>query len=154
MWPHGVLLGCVSHNCPIHLKTNIYLTASGLSCSTWALHCIMWDLSLQCTDSLVLTCGLSCSEACGILIPWSGIKPMSPALQDGFLTTGKPGKSPDSFFLMWLGVKQWWGGLKNPDWDREAGQNHTAGRDLCSFLAGEILGGSPGRHFRPCQETL
>ena len=30
--------------------------------------------------------------ACGILVPGPGIKPMSPALQGGFLTTGPPGK--------------------------------------------------------------
>ena len=30
--------------------------------------------------------------ACGILIPEPGIKPTSPALEDGFLTTGPPGK--------------------------------------------------------------
>ena len=30
--------------------------------------------------------------ACGILVPGPEIKPMSPALQGGFLTTGPPGK--------------------------------------------------------------
>ena len=37
--------------------------------------------------------GLSCSEACGILVPPPGIEPPSPALQHGLLTTGPPGKS-------------------------------------------------------------
>ena len=36
---------------------------------------------------------LSRSAACGILNPWQGIKPMSPALEDGFLTTGPLEKS-------------------------------------------------------------
>ena len=57
------------------------LAVLGLSCSIWVLHCGMWDLSLQCKDTLVLTCrlysaglvveahGLSCSEARGILVP-------------------------------------------------------------------------------------
>ena len=36
---------------------------------------------------------LSCSEAGGIFVPQPGIKPMSPALQGRFLTTGPPGKS-------------------------------------------------------------
>ena len=31
--------------------------------------------------------------ACGILVPWPGIEPTSPALEGGFLTTGPPGKS-------------------------------------------------------------
>ena len=31
--------------------------------------------------------------ACGILVPLSGIEPKCSVLQDGFLTTGPPGKS-------------------------------------------------------------
>ena len=38
--------------------------------------------------------------ACGILVPRLGIKPMSPALQRGFLTTGPPGKSLSLFLLI------------------------------------------------------
>ena len=38
---------------------------------------------------------LSCPTAWGILVPQSQIKPVSPALEGGFLTTGPPGKSPD-----------------------------------------------------------
>jgi hypothetical protein len=30
---------------------------------------------------------------CGILVLWSGMKPISPALEGRFLTTGSPGKS-------------------------------------------------------------
>ena len=37
--------------------------------------------------------GLSCFKVHGILIPLPGIKPLSPALESGFLTTGPPGKS-------------------------------------------------------------
>ena len=36
---------------------------------------------------------LSCSEACEILVPRPGIKPSSPALQAGLLTSGPSGKS-------------------------------------------------------------
>ena len=38
---------------------------------------------------------ISCSMqvARGILVPWPGIKPTSSALEDGFLTSGPPGKS-------------------------------------------------------------
>ena len=32
--------------------------------------------------------------ACGILVPWPGIEPASPALGGGFFTTGPPEKSP------------------------------------------------------------
>ena len=45
--------------------------------------------------SVVAVCGLRCSVACGILVPWPGIEPSSPALQGGFLT-GPPGKSHES----------------------------------------------------------
>ena len=41
---------------------------------------------------------LGCSVAYGILVPWPGIEPASPALQGGFLTTGPPGKSFISFY--------------------------------------------------------
>ena len=73
----------------------VYLVASGL-------HCVVWVLSLRCMDSLVVAHvhqswgsvvrahGLSCSAACGILVPRPGIKPTSPALQGRFLTTGPP----------------------------------------------------------------
>ena len=37
--------------------------------------------------------GFSCPAACGILVPWLGIEPVSSALQGGFFTTGPPGKS-------------------------------------------------------------
>ena len=40
--------------------------------------------------------GLSCPSACGILVPQPGIEPMSPELQDEFLSTGPPRKSPQS----------------------------------------------------------
>ena len=42
--------------------------------------------------------GLSCSKACGILISRPGIKPVSPVLVGGFLTTGPPEKSHLSYF--------------------------------------------------------
>ena len=42
---------------------------------------------------LVVAHGLRCSKACGILVPWPGIKPTSLALQGRFLTTRPPGKS-------------------------------------------------------------
>ena len=44
-------------------------------------------------SSLLFIYWLSCSTACGILVPWSGIKLAFPRLQDGFLTTGPPGRS-------------------------------------------------------------
>ena len=43
--------------------------------------------------SVVAVLRLSCLAACGILVPWLGIEPASPALHGGFLTTGTPEKS-------------------------------------------------------------
>ena len=74
----------------------ISLAVLGVRCFQ---HRVLWDLSC---GSWTHYCGvgaqylwhwLSCSEACGILVPWPGIKPASPALQGRFLTTGPPGKS-------------------------------------------------------------
>ena len=42
---------------------------------------------------LLLWCRVSRPVECGILVPQPRIKPMSPALEGGFLTTGLPGKS-------------------------------------------------------------
>ena len=49
--------------------------------------------SLWCAGSVVVARGLSCPTLCGILVPWPGIKPASPALEGGFFTTEQPGKS-------------------------------------------------------------
>ena len=65
------------------------MAESRLSCDTW-------DLSLQLTDSLVAALRLSCSLACGILVPQQRIKPVSPALQGRLLTSGPLGKSPEN----------------------------------------------------------
>ena len=40
--------------------------------------------ALECTGSIVVAHGLSYSATCGILVPWLGIEPISPALQGGF----------------------------------------------------------------------
>ena len=37
---------------------------------------------------MVTAHGLSCSAACGILVPWPGIEPLIPVLEGGLLTTG------------------------------------------------------------------
>ena len=40
---------------------------------------VMWDPPPQPTDSQVVVCGLSCSVACGVLVPQPVIEPMSSA---------------------------------------------------------------------------
>ena len=53
--------------------------------------------------SVLVLCGLICSMACGILVPWPGIEPTFHALEGRFLTTGPPGKSPPFLSLfLWL----------------------------------------------------
>ena len=50
--------------------------------------------ALGATASVVVAHGVSCSVACGMWdLPGPGLKPVSPALAGGFLTTVPPGKS-------------------------------------------------------------
>ena len=55
--------------------------------------CGTWALLLRHASSIVVVHRLSCPAACGILVPWTGIEPTSPALEGKFFTTGPPGKS-------------------------------------------------------------
>ena len=118
-WPGWSRWNCVSAS-PLCLKTcnfrwaKVYL----LSCDTWnslfknifsftylavlGLSCGTRHLSVKFTHSLLVAWGLSCSAACGILVPWPGIKPTSLALQGGVLTTGPPGKSSHMKFFVTL----------------------------------------------------
>ena len=67
---------------------------------------LWWDP--KCVGSVVAACGLSsysawaqCPIAFGVLIPRSGLEPMSPTLEGGFLTTSPPG-SPCPIILICL----------------------------------------------------
>ena len=71
----------------------VYLAVSDLGCGMPDPHCFTHDLSLWHRASLVVAFGLSCSGACGSLVPQQGMEPMSPALQSRFLTTGPSRKS-------------------------------------------------------------
>ena len=62
------------------------------SCGAWAAERV--GSVFAHSGSIVVVCGLSCPSACGILVPQPGIQVASTALQDGFSTTGPPGKSP------------------------------------------------------------
>ena len=70
----------------------VLVAARGIfCCGAQALHCsVRASLQLQRTGSVVVARGLSCPAACGILVPRPGMEPVSPALQDGFSTTGPP----------------------------------------------------------------
>ena len=57
------------------------------------LHAWGWAVTvhnLQSEGTVVMVYGLRHSMACGILVPTPGIKPVSPALVGGLLTTGPP----------------------------------------------------------------
>ena len=76
----------------MRLSTFIYffLAAFGLSFG-------IWDLLLPHVGSLLGHIGVSLVVVHGlrwISFPQSGIKPLSPALERGFLTTGPPRKTP------------------------------------------------------------
>ena len=96
-----------------------YFAALDLSCGTRNIHCAMLASAVAaCSLSLIVAHGLQsmrasvvgvhrlrCSEACEILVPWPGIKPSSPALQAGLLTSGPSGKSlADSAQVPFLGL--------------------------------------------------
>ena len=49
-------------------------------------------MALEHTGLVVAAHRLNCITSCGILVPQPEIKPVSPALEGGFLTTGPPGK--------------------------------------------------------------
>ena len=51
-------------------------------------------------QSFISDQGLVAPVAWGILVPWPGAEPISPALEGGFLTTGPPGKSLKDLFIV------------------------------------------------------
>ena len=63
-----------------------------------AVHTSIVDHGLQGEGSVTAALGLSCSSACGILVPRPGIKPASPASAGGFLVTRPLGKSQRTDF--------------------------------------------------------
>ena len=68
----------------------IYLLAVlGLTCGTRDLGCIVRN-HFNGTQTLFLVNGLSCSTACGILVPLLGIEYAFPELEGRFFTTGPP----------------------------------------------------------------
>ena len=76
-WPRWVFV--LEHRLPL-------VVALG-SCSSWQ------RMGSRHSGSVVVTHGLSCPMARGILVPRPGIETVSLALADGLPTTGVPGKS-------------------------------------------------------------
>ena len=81
--------GCLEQ-CRAHSRSSV--------CRHWH-HCSARLSELRRSVSVVV-CEFSCPKARGILVPWSGIEPMSLTLEGGFLTTGPP-ENPYSFETTW-----------------------------------------------------
>ena len=75
-----------------------------------SLHHMAFTSLLWLADYLAVAHRPSCFTACGIFIPQPGIKPVSPALQGGFSTTGPPEKSKFSlltdFLFLFLAINK------------------------------------------------
>ena len=67
---------------------------------------LSWSTGSSELASLAVVYGLSRPVACGIFVPGPGIKPTSPELEGGFLTTEppvtKPEKGDELCILKWL----------------------------------------------------
>ena len=72
-------------------------TGSSLQCMGFS-SCDAW--APEHVGSVVVVCWLSCPTAGGIVVPWLGIEPVSPALEGRLFITGPPGKSQSK--LLWL----------------------------------------------------
>lgn len=70
---------------------------SGLRCDTWHLValCKVFSFAVH----RIVVCGLSCSAACAYLVLRPGIKPASPASQDGFLPPDYQGSPLQASFV-------------------------------------------------------
>ena len=90
-----------------------YLAALGLTCGMLDLS--LWCVAFSCYGTralehmglLVAVRRLSCSKACGILVPQPEIEPVSPALKGRFLTAGPPGKSPHTSTYIFYVTLTW-----------------------------------------------
>ena len=101
--------------------------------------------------SVVVVPELSCPAGCGILVPWSRIKPVSPALEGGLLTTG-PGKSPYQFLshLLFVQIKSY----INPSVKPITKKKKKIGKQSCFFWkeAG-WESGDPGPPSSTCESS-
>ena len=76
-----------------------------MSLNSATFYWITLSFSLWHTGSVVSAFGLIFPTACGILVPWQGIKPTSPSFEGRFSTTGQPGKFLLVFFIgVWIWV--------------------------------------------------
>ena len=63
------------------MKNTLFLFLKKIFICLLGLNCVTSELSLWCTDSLVVAHGLSCPRTRGNLVPWPGMDSVIPALQ-------------------------------------------------------------------------
>ena len=106
-WPF--LIHTSEGHCPLHFEHDCQLSSCVFGFSLcWVLNVVLGLftavcrlLQLQRVDfSLVVMGGLGCPMACGTLVSWPRIKPVSPALEGRLPPPGLPGKSPGSVFAL------------------------------------------------------
>ena len=69
---------------PVHRLSLVTVSGGYSSCGVRASYCTCFSCcrtqALELSGSVVVVHGLSCPSMCGILVPWPGIEPTSPAL--------------------------------------------------------------------------
>ena len=101
--PHGSVWASSGSKGKHPKKESLVEAAPFFLLAMLGLHWWFKGTSLVVGTSLIMTCRLCCPVACRILVPWPRIEPMTPALQDRFLTTGPPRKSQNHLF--WLNFR-------------------------------------------------
>ena len=98
MTMHWVFVAACRPFAAAHGPSLVMLTGhySPLRFMGFSLRWLLWlpSTGARHTGSVVLAGGLSCPLACGILVPRTEVKLVSPALAGRFLTTRPEGKSP------------------------------------------------------------
>ena len=115
-WTHGP---CLGRQVPNHWTTmedpcifkryylliwlcQVLAGAWGIFIVSWGIFCWgAWILQLQHLGSVVTARAFSCFEACGIIVPQTGMELASPALQGEFISSRPPGKPAGPRF--WCG---------------------------------------------------
>ena len=83
----------------------VWVVAWGIFVESFRISCCDTQILYLWPVGSVVACGVSCSVAWSILLPWPEMEPAYtlPALQGRFLTTGPPGKSAGrKFWVCWL----------------------------------------------------
>ena len=100
--PHGSVWASSGSKGKHPKKESLVEAAPFFLLAMLGLHWWFKGTSLVVGTSLIMTCRLCCPVVCRILVPWPRIEPMTPPLQDRFLTTGPTKEVPKPSFLTQL----------------------------------------------------